>query len=223
MYAYVGSAYAASNTVSYSPTAGNVLAITVGNSDAGGTPVASVTDNLNTTYSVAMATSTASLQQLSTFYLLNCPAGISSIAASWTGGTVGSTKEILVLEYSGLQSFLGASALYAITAPGTGSNGIVSNTVSVSAEPAALVGVVYNPSSNPCTAGTSPISFTSRFSSSGKGITAEDARILTVSTPAVTFTAQNSGNSYLASSFAFLETGAVTSSNLSMGLMGMGS
>ena len=224
-YIYVGSAFAASSTVSYSPTAGNTVAIVVGNSVSSGTPSVSLTDNLSTSYNTAAsALIPSNFDQTSVFYLTNIPAGITSFAASWSGGGVGSTKQIAVIEYSGLGGYLGIATILYLIAPGAGTNGMQTNTVSVSTQPACLIGIAYDVSgSNPCTAGTSPIAFTSRLSSAGKGITLEDARVTSTGNLIATFTSQNGGNNYQITAMAFYESGASAGTSGSLGLMGMGS
>ena len=204
-YSFVNAAYAAATSIAYSPTIGNQVIVAVGNGFSSGTPSATVSDNLASSYAIAAPSTAGGIYFLTAQYLLSAPPGISTISVTWAGGNAVS-PQILVLEYSGFAGFVGASTPNYVSAPGTGANAIVSGAVTVASPPVGLIGIAYNPTANPCTAGTSPIAFTQRFSTGGEGMSAEDVEMLSGGSPKVTFTTINSGNNFLVAALAFAET-----------------
>lgn len=168
-FAYVGSAQNASNgnTITYSPVAGNYLILVSNTSSGGGTPTITVTTN-GTGGSVWTNEKNAA-QDGGTGYksLAICPTaptGATTITVTFNGGTPGNTA-MAVMELSGLSStgWQGISTFNAQVAPGTGTNAIVSNSFSVTTQPAALIGWINNESGDGVnTAGSSPIAFTKR-------------------------------------------------------------
>lgn len=211
-YSFINSGHSANSlSLSYSPGAGNQVLIAVSDFIATGGPVASVTDNLSTVYSTAIATTqgSPSSYELAVFYNLNSPSGVTSYSVSFSGGTVSGNValEILVLEYSGLAGFTGAAFNYVVT-PGSGANTIVSNAINLNNVPAALVGIIFNPSVHTCSAGTSPIAFSARYTASTSGMFGEDARVLTSGNAKVSAGTVNSSNNFLVAAIGLFEAAA---------------
>src|ERR1700685_103093 len=132
-YGYVGGAYAAAASVSYSPTAGNLVKLSVGFTKLTGPPGPSVTDSQSNSYTIVQGFSQGSTSgnYLGTWYLANVPAGITSFSVSFAAGTA--TPYRLVQEFSGLglnlngsSALLGSATMAYVTAPGTGANAISS-------------------------------------------------------------------------------------------------
>lgn len=210
MVAYVGGAYAATNSASYAPTAGNNLVVAIFNTITSGAPVASFTDNKGNIYSnpVNVAGPYSALNYfLSLFYLTNIPAGITSFTATFSGaGVVGNTF-LFISEWSDPNSwvFLGvpSPAGNGQNGPGSGANALTSNPVNVSAAPAVLIGFVMNPSLHPISAGTSPIAFTLDFATAGDGISVEHAALVATGNAAATATTANAANDFITTAIAF--------------------
>jgi hypothetical protein len=216
-YAFVGSGQNASNgnTITYSPTAGNYLLVASLTSAGGGSPIASIADNGSGSWVTQKATSqdgSANNDFYTVFTSGACAAGITTITLTYAGGTPGTT-DIVVVEYSGLSptGFQAISAFNQQINPGTGTNAIVSNTVTVSTAPAALIGLIIAPTGDSnITAGTTPISFTLRILSSGSStLMIEDARVTSTGTPIATASGPSHGaaTTYVSYAMAISESG----------------
>jgi hypothetical protein len=181
-YAFVSQAQNASNgnTVTVSPAAGHFLIVVSQTSAGGGTPTASISDNLGDTWTVGKATSqdgTIANNFFSIFYLPVAPAGITTITLTYAGGTPGAAN-IAFVEYSGLSStgFQGVSTFNQQQNPGTATNAITTNNINVATQPGALIGWFNDGAgSGGWTAGTSPLTFTMRVNGSFNML--EDARV----------------------------------------------
>ena len=217
-YAFVGSATnsANGNTVTYSPTAGHLVVVMVGSSGGGGNPTVTVSDNKSSSYSTAKATAgigaTGYFQ--SAFYLANAPSGITTITCTFNGGTPGQTN-ILVAEYSGIATttpLIVASAINAQASPGTGANAVISPTVNVTSQPAALLGFSYDVNQNhQASAGTSPLTFTARYgTASNDGLFLEDARVTATGNTNTASTAGTGTDSFGTIAMAFSEAASGT-------------
>lgn len=182
-------------TVTISPTAANLLIIAIKTSAGGGTPTASLTDNLSDTYSTALATFSGSSWNITFFYLKNIPSGITTLTATFAGGTPGNT-DISVVEYSGLDTsapFIGITADNIQVAPGATTDVITSATISLTNVPAMLIGFsIDNPNNGTPTAGTGFTGHGSGGTSAGAA-TWEDKRFTSNTTPAATFTSATHG------------------------------
>lgn len=181
-------------TIAISPTAGNTLIIAMQTGAGGGAPIASLTDNLSNTYSVASASSSPGTAQwwYSFFYLKNIPAGITGLTASFVGGTPGNCV-MSALEYSGLDltaPFIGCTADNIQATPGIVTDAITSATLSLTTVPAILIGYSADePNNGTPSSGTG---FTSR-GSAGAGILWEDQRFTSNTSPAATFSTASHG------------------------------
>jgi hypothetical protein len=198
-YAFVGSGAnsANGNTITYSPTAGNTIVVTVATSSGGGSPTFTVADNgSGSTWTVRKAAAQDGSGIL--FYGLATGVvgtGVTVITFTFNGGAPGTTQMNLV-EYSGLSAtgWQGISAFNKQTAPGTAANALTSNNFNVTTQPALLLGwVADEDADNGQTAGTSPIVFTRRVN--GVVSMIEDARVLATGNAAATATAGASNGS----------------------------
>lgn len=196
-YASVGSARNVGNgaTITYTATAGNTLVIGVFTSAGGGSPTATISDNgSGSVYTTQLATTTFA-SQFVTFFSGIAGSGVTTITLTFNGGAPGSIIAGVV-EYSGLSATgwqaISTGNLQAVpgSPAGTGTNAVTSNSLTVSAQPAALIGWAWEFGNNGGgTAGTSPIAFTRRLNVSG--IMTEDARVTSTGTPVVTATNSN--------------------------------
>lgn len=214
-YAFVNCANngGSGNTVSYSPTAGNLIVVLSGSSPGSGSPTASIADNKSDAYSTALATTSfdSGSAFVTVFYLPNVPSGITTLTLTYSGGTPGTT-DILVCEYSGLATsspLIVASGLNALNAPGTGTNAVISSTINVTSQPAALIGLSYDEYLNHMgSAGTSPLTFTARYgTASSDGLFIEDARLTSTGNTHTASTAATGADYYGVVALAFAETG----------------
>lgn len=209
-YSYVKTGLNSGNaaTVTFSPTnVGDLLIVGSATSAGGGSPTASITDNLSDTWSTALATHVDSStgQFISCFFLPNCPAGITTITLTFSGGTPGTT-DIFCTEYSGIATTsplnAGPGANYQ-TNPGTGANAVTSASITVSQQPALLFGCFYDSNFPTMTAGTG---FTRRQSSGSNGWMTEDQRLTATGSYAATATDPAGASAWTTSiALAFLE------------------
>jgi hypothetical protein len=191
-YAFVGKAINASNanTITYSPTAGNYLVVVSATSAGGGSPTATIADG----HSGSWTTQKAAVQDdgdlfYSVYTCGSAASGVTTVTLTYNGGTPGNTY-LAILEYSGLSptGWIGISAFKNQTAPGAGANAITSNSVNVTTQPAALIGWINELGANGgTTAGTSPLAFTIRVTTSGV-IGIEDARVTATGNASLTAT-----------------------------------
>jgi hypothetical protein len=196
-YGYVGSASNALNvpTITYSPTAGNYLVVVSETSTGAGNPVASIADNAGGTWTTRKATVNDGTlgNYFSVFTCSSAATGVVLITLTFAGGTPGNTN-LSVIEYSGLSAtgWQGISAFKEQVTPGAAANAITSNSLSVSAQPALLLGWVVEENANGgTTVGTSPIAFTGRITGGAVNML-EDARV--TSTGSVIATATSTGH-----------------------------
>jgi hypothetical protein len=209
-YAYVKDGANASNgnTITFSPTnSGDLLVVCISTSAGGGSPTVTFTDNLSDTWSTAQATvNDGNGAYHSIFYLLNCPAGITTLTATFNGGTPG-TCNMVVAEYSGLASYIGVATKNTQASPGTGTNAITSNNVNVSTQPALLLGYTYDINQNNVSAaGTSPLAFTLRYGASqNTGQAFEDARVTATGNALANFTTIHGTDTFTTFAVAFAE------------------
>lgn len=198
-YAAIGNGHntANGNTITYTATPGNYLVVGVFTSAGGGSPTATIADNgSGSTWTTQLATTTFA-SSFFTFFSGVAGTGVTTITLTFNGGTPGSVIAGVV-EYSGLSATgwqaISAGNLQAVpgSPAGTGTNAVTSNALTVAAQPAALVGWVFELGGNGGgTAGTSPITFTRRLNFGG--IMTEDARV--VSTGSAVANATNSNGS----------------------------
>lgn len=204
-----------SNSVSISPTAGNLVVFLSRTSAGGGTPTATgVQTNGSTALTQRVATfQNANGEWWSIFDLVNAPSGTTSITATYNGGTPG-TCLILAIEYSGIatsSAFIVGSTGNFQNAPGTGANAITSGTATnVTSQPALVLGVVGNSGDSDTTAGTG---YTNRF---GNGTDNEwlviDKRITATGNNQITATAATHGgtDNYETFLLSYAEPGGAT-------------
>jgi hypothetical protein len=217
-YAYVGGALNASNanTVTYSPTAGNYLVVVSATSAGGGTPTVTVTDNGSGGggYTNRINNVTTGSEHVSVITCGSASTGATTITITYNGGTPGNVQ-ISVTEYSGLSStgYQGISTINNQTTPGSGANAVVSNALTTTGSPAALIGISFELGANDSvTAGTSPIAFTRR--TNGSLVMTEDARITSTGSDTATFTATHGATDNMASYvLAISEPGGASCSN----------
>jgi len=210
-----------SNVLTFSPTnAGDLLIFLSITSSGGGTPTASITDNLGSTWSTAKATVQSTTGNwITEFYLPNCPAGITSITTTYVGGTPG-TCNTQCIEYSGIATttpLLTASTPAAQTSPGTATDAITTGNVTVSGAPMLFFAWSYNSDGGQPNSGTGFASQGSTHSDT----TFEDRRFTVSGTYAATFTAVagHDTNHYITGALAFQEA---VSSNTLVGQDGTG-
>jgi hypothetical protein len=212
-YAYVGSTTSTTNTLTYSPTAGNYLIVISATSAGGGTPTVTVTDNGSggSGYTNRASGVAESGEYLSVVTCGSASTGATTITVAYNGGTPGSVF-LAVVEYSGLSStgFQALSTVAFQTTPGTGTNAVVSNAITATAEPAVLVGITFEYGGNGgVTAGTSPVAFTRRVNNSV--IMVEDARITSTGSFTATATASHGASDNIASYVLAISEPAVAS------------
>lgn len=215
----VGTNSANSNVLSFNPTNNNDFLLLMSQTSAGGgTPTASVADNLTSSYQTAVASTSFSGTSFwwTFFYLPISSTSITTITFTFNGGTPG-TCIIAAFEYSGIATsspFIAASSSISnVTGPGTGSNAIVGPATNVTAVPAMLFGVDYN--NNNHTTQAAGTGFTRRDNGSvllNANMLAEDSRITGVGNANPTWTDATNGGTdqYFAISMAFKEAVADT-------------
>lgn len=209
-YTYIktGANAANGNTITFSPTSpGDFLLITSNTSAGGGNPTCTFTDNLSTVYSTAVATVNKGAfgDWVTIFYLPNCPSGITTLTATYNGGTPG-TCILRVLEYSGIATstpliIAGVPAVQ--SSPGTATDAISTGNVNVSSQPALFFGWSLDSSQNGFASGTG---YNSRASTTF-GVW-EDKRVTATGNNAATFTSVSHGtDQFISTALAFAESG----------------
>ena len=166
-YTFVNSGGAENtNVTTYSPTAGNLIVLMSSTSSGAGNPnITSWQTNGAANLAIPIASISNSGLWYTVGYLENCPAGVTSITATYNGGTPGTVTQVLV-EYSGIATsgslIATTPAANLQTAPGTGANAIVSGTQNVilPGAGALILGLHTNSEGHSMTAGTG---YTSRI------------------------------------------------------------
>jgi len=208
-YAYVSSGENSANsaTITYSPTAGNLVIWLSKTSIGGGTPtVTGVVDNLGNPLAQGIATYNAtSGPWLTAFYLSNCASGITSFTATFNGGTPSSTN-IAVAEYSGIatSSPLVVAGHAEQTTPGTGTDAVTSGNFNVTSQPALVFGHQCLTNGNSTTTDTPGTGFTQRRNTNNFW-QLEDKRVTATGNTAVTGTTSNATFSFSSQMLAFAE------------------
>lgn len=146
------------NTVSISPTAGNLLALVSQTSSGGGSPTfVSIQTNGGANFAVAnAATQDSNALWHGCAYLKNCPSGVTTITVTYNGGTPG-TCRLAVVEYSGLDTaspLVCTPSLNFQTAPGTGTDAVTTSSTAITAQPTMVLGIHYSDSQDNIVAGT---------------------------------------------------------------------
>lgn len=214
-YAYVGTANnnASGTTVTYSPTNGNMILLLSYTSAGGGSPTCSATTNTSTAFSNVVPTTAFGGDYVSLLYLV-AGAGVTSITASYVGGTPGTCK-LWAIEYSGLSATpwtAGASVTNSQATPGVSADGVTSGSLAYSGGvPALVFGFHGSNGIDNVSAGTG---YTSRVINTPSGAMGnglfQDKRITVTGSIASTCTVDNGGfpmNSILA---VFTEAGGVS-------------
>jgi hypothetical protein len=196
------------NTITISPTAGDLIVLTCA-STGGVTPTITVADNIGSdAWIVPLNNATGTVYQVSIAYLINCPAGITTLTVTFSGGTPGIVF-LSAVAYKNISSasFISVTALNSQTAPGTGTNAITSAALNVTSEPAILLGyMIDNTVSGTTSAGTG---FTKRVSNpSSSGTYVEDIEVLATGNAFATFTNATGTNTYNTWALAFIESTA---------------
>lgn len=203
------------------PTSGgNLLIWTSVSSIGGGSPIASVRDNNGTVWPIAVPTASDGKGNYRTIaYLPNCSPGITTVTATYSGGTPGLVITSIT-EYSGIGAVtpLIGAAVSTIVTPGTGAQAIVVPPLSVIT---GLPALLFSALTDYIAAGSNLVggfgSFTSR-GVVGAATLIQDQRITSGASisPTATDAVRGAIDSYLGFTAAFSEntTGALTPSGL---------
>jgi hypothetical protein len=215
------------NTITISPTAGDVVVLISMTSSGGGTPTMTVADGQSGVWTTTSINGTANGAgyYASIAYCLNAPAGVTTLTATFNGGTPGNC-DMAATSYGGLSSpsFVGINHNYQ-NSPGTGTNAIVSAALNVGAIPALFIGIVTDGTGNGgTTAGTG---FTRRVNNvTSLDITTEDPGAEVTGSQIATFTNTTHGTDmfdtyaiafvdYPVNTYGLVSGGAVTANSAS--------
>ena len=198
------------NTVTISPSAGDLIVVYSTTSSGGGSPTVTFSDNaggtwVNTNINNAITNSWCN----AIGYCLNCPAGITTITCTYNGGTPGNC-EIRAVAYSGISSatYIGVTAINTQATPGTGSNLIVSAALNVTSQPALFIGIDHNTNSNG--GGSAGTGFTARGTQLN-GTYIEDQEVTSTGNATATFTSTRGAlDTFATWAIAFYENTSVT-------------
>jgi hypothetical protein len=187
-YSYVGSQYGTASPVTYSPTNGNSVFVFTGISGAAtAVTFADTASDVPATVFALASFANGFKAACAWFPAVSTPTGFS---ASVTGGGV---SEMVVVEYSGLNTagLVGCQSGYT-AAPGTGTNVVSGGIVTPSSGqvPCMVLGMTFDATGNPATAGTG---FTIRRSSVGQGMSVEDLRATVAAAQQVFFSLTGGG------------------------------
>lgn len=194
------------NTISIAPAAGDVIVVFSETSSGGGSPTFTVADNVGgDSWVVPFSGQLQTTWYYSVAYLLNCPAGITTLTATFNGGTPGNTN-MRAVAYSGVSgSYIGITSANFQTAPGSGANAITSNALNVTAQPSLLIGLCHDVAENGgFTAGSSPLAFTLRGTLLN-GLAIEDTRVTATGNASATFTNSHASDNMVSWALAFSE------------------
>jgi hypothetical protein len=178
------------NTITISPTVGDVIVVISVTTSGGGTPTMTVADGHSGVWTTTTVNGTlnGAGYYTSIAYCLSAPAGVTTLTVTFNGGTPGNC-DMAATCYSGLNapSFIGIVADNYQNAPGTGTNAIVSTSFNVGITPALFVGITTNGSGNGgATAGTG---FTLRVNNATSlAISTEDVNAEVTGSQIATFT-----------------------------------
>jgi hypothetical protein len=210
-YAYVSGASNVTNgnSVSYAPTAGNLVVIYSSTSSGGGSPTFTTTDNLATSYTQALAAATfGSSGWYGARYLENVPAGITTFTNTYNGGTPGNCA-IRVVEYSGIAtsaSLLGPPPTPLLqTTAGTGTDAVTSNLQNVTTVPALILGFTFDEQGLSFSAGTGQTLRGGILSFSGGNLGVQDKRATVTGNQVITATTTHGTDSFVSMMLTFLE------------------
>ena len=209
-YTFVGAKTntANGNSITYTATPGNLLVVLSWTSAGGGSPTASISDNLGSTWNTRTATASIGAgfgaPWYTAFDLPNCGA-VTSITVTYNGGTPGTT-DILILEYSAIDTaapYIGTTQA-AQSAPGGGATLSSGNLSVASGVPALLIGVSRDDQSNGgFTAGAG---YTGRSVTGSAWIYVEDQRATSTGSYAATATETHTATDrYLTTILAYSE------------------
>lgn len=196
------------NTVSISPPTGSLVAIYSVTSGGGGTPTVVFSDDALSVWSNASNNVSVSGHHVSVGYTLASAVGMTTITATYNGGTPG-TCDLLAVAYTGLvsPSFVAVSAPNVQASPGTGANAITANALNCGAINALML-VLSDELGNHSnmSAGTG---YTLRFNSTvsaGDGMAVEDPGAEVTGSQTGTYTSTNgSTDTFVTLSIAFAD------------------
>lgn len=202
-----------SASITFTPTnTGDTLTFICCSSTGGGSPtISAVKDNNNNAFTQAVATfqDASTAFHFTIYYMLSCPAGITTITATF-GSTPG-TVDIWIVESSGLAGLIVSGAV-AQAAPGNGTDAATSGLFNVSSQPAYVQGLICDvQNTGTIAAGTG---YTSRSSTTGTArLLVEDQRVLSTGNLAATGTCSNGVDTFFNALVAFSEP-VVTNADL---------
>jgi hypothetical protein len=156
-----GANVSSGNTIALSPATGALIVVFSGTSSGGGTPTVTFSDNSSSTWANASNNVNVGGTHYSVGYCLSALAGVTTITATYNGGTPG-TCNLVAVSYTGLTSpsFVAVTTPNSQVAPGTGTDAVVANALACGSTSALLVGASFNAGDHTAVAGTG---FTQRY------------------------------------------------------------
>jgi hypothetical protein len=211
MYAF-GSAVgnvSSGNTITISPPTGALVVVYSVTSGGGGTPTVTFSDNSSSAWANASNNVVGSDGlHYSVGYCLNAAAGVTTITATYNGGTPG-TANLVAITYTGLSSpsFVAITAPNVQASPGAGTNAITTAALATGSTNALFIGFSIDSSAGNTglVAGTG---FTQRYSNNtgGLGVFAEDPNAEVTGSQTATWTAStHSTDTYGSLAVAFAD------------------
>jgi hypothetical protein len=130
------------NTITISPPTGALVIVFSITSGGGGTPTVVFSDNSSSTWANASNNVNVGGNHFSVGYCLAAAAGVTTITATYNGGTPGACN-LVAIAYTGMSSptFVALTAPNAQTAPGTGANLVTTTALSCGSTNALFVGM----------------------------------------------------------------------------------
>lgn len=197
------------NTITISPATGALVIVFSITSGGGGTPTVVFSDNSSSTWANASNNVAVSGLHYSVGYCLSADAGVTTITATYNGGTPGSC-DLVAITYTGMSSpsFVAITAPNNQVAPGTTANALTAGALACGAVNALMVGMSANFSAHGnIVAGTG---FTARFSNNSGNqdfIVLEDPAIEVTGSNTATFTDATHGgtDTYASLAVAFAD------------------
>lgn len=132
---------AVANTVTISPTTGAMVVVFSETSGGGGTPTVTCSDNSGSTWVNASNNVVVTGLHYSVCYTLSAAAGVTTITATYNGGTPGTTI-LAAFSYTGLTSpsFVAVSTPNTQASPGTGTNAVTTIALACGSTNALFIG-----------------------------------------------------------------------------------
>lgn len=196
-------------TVTYAPTAGNLLTFAIV-ADSADTTTVALSDNLgvhNTFTQISTSLNSASSQMNWFYYAANCKGGSTIFTADFS--TLARFRGIYVAEYSGIATsspFLNGTRNEQ-NSPGGTTDAITSTNANATSQPALVWGLcIDNSGATWPTAGTSYTGRGAMWSTNTCTLRGEDKRVTATGNVAATFTAGTGTDDFVTAIGIFLET-----------------